>query len=108
MHPELVDQPNKAGRVPLHSAAEANQVKCCRQLMRHMKSVEIFDKEGLTPAQVAARAGAHDCMILLLGDKPIKSVTKDGKTMLHLAAIAGNAASVEWLLKKGLAFDRLR
>ncbi|KAE8888191.1 hypothetical protein PF005_g21496 [Phytophthora fragariae] len=52
-------------RSPLHCAVEWHRVECVKLLLQHGASLDATDKDGLTPAKVAAQKGFNDLVALL-------------------------------------------
>ncbi|KAG6576518.1 ankyrin-like protein [Phytophthora cinnamomi] len=52
-------------RSPLHCAVEWHRVECVLLMLQHGAAMEATDKDGLTPAKVAAQKGFHDLVAIL-------------------------------------------
>ena len=87
---DLLDREN---RTPLSVAVERRDGRSARALIE--AGADIHHRQGgrQTPA-VASIAMGGDLLRTVLSPTALQSVDADGRTMLHLAAIAGNAEAV--------------
>jgi hypothetical protein len=96
----LKDEPNWAGRFPLHKAAVIGDTDRVAQLIREGLQAAVKDEDLWTPLHYAAWHGQVDVVNILLRDwqgGPIE-VTDNGSTALHYAARNGYPKVVQLLL----------
>ncbi|CAD5209581.1 unnamed protein product [Bursaphelenchus xylophilus] len=101
---EEVNAPNELGRTPLHEVAQFGDEAMLRILWKMNADVKLFDHEEKTPLHVAAENGRTEIVEALI-DKfhaSINARTKDGSTMLHVAAQAGHSSTALTFLKRGV------
>ncbi len=55
-----------AGRTALHEASQGGHSKVLQLLLEHVDCIDIPDKDGQTPAHIAAFNGELECLKLLL------------------------------------------
>lgn len=93
----------------LHHAAGLGHAATLRYLLEgplaeRPDAVDVRDHDGRSPFLRAASAGQIEAMTVLAahGADP-NAVDKNGRTAVHLAAIAGQLDSIEWLVRRGVA-----
>merc|ERR1712137_1201725 len=96
---------NRDGITPLHTATKLKNYKMVETLLSINTETEEWTKvnartnEGCTPAYFAAFDGSLDILALLYengGD--INKQDENGRTCLHIAALAGNIEMLKLLL----------
>ncbi|KAI1722541.1 ankyrin repeats (3 copies) domain-containing protein [Ditylenchus destructor] len=101
---EDVNTQNKLGRTPLHEVAQNGDEKMLKTIWKLNGDANIMDKEEKTPLHVAAERG-HTHVVETLIDKfgsSIRARTRDGSTLLHIAASTGHADTALAFLKRGV------
>ncbi|XP_068747164.1 transient receptor potential cation channel subfamily A member 1-like [Montipora capricornis] len=98
---------NSDGATPLHYAARRGCVDTLKLLIRNASSsVNCRDHSGMTPFHFACVSGSETlCELLIEHKADIFARTVEEKNPLHLAALYGNKAIVEILLRK--AFEEV-
>lgn len=83
-----IDVEGADGRTALQRAAELGWLKAVETLLSHGASVTIGDKDGMTPACLAARSGQAMVVKALVENhrSATQSGPRDGRTPLHFAA----------------------
>ena len=99
----LLNEINKRGETPLHSAARSGSVKCTETLLSHGAMVHKCHVGG-TPFLAACWRGHEVSVRALYNAHPFqKDWTNDqGNTALHAAALSGNPACVNAVLDIGV------
>ena len=94
------------GRSALHLAAACNSEACCRALLADA-DCEAEDEDGDTPPALALRAGHTSLFRLLVEEGEVENdaTNAGGEGFLHLAAAAGLAEEVAWLLERGASLE---
>jgi ankyrin repeat protein len=92
-----VDLPDKENRTPLMAAVERRDQRSARALIEAGADIHRRQSERPTPA-VASIAIGGEFLRAILAPTALRSVDAEGRTMLHLAAIAGNVEAVEIIL----------
>jgi len=94
------------GNTPIHLALikEGGRDTVKRQIVEHLLAYRanpsVFNKEGLSPAHLACRAGYVRCVQLMVDSQgDIRSATAYGQTGLHLACLGGHAEVAQLLLQ---------
>ena len=105
---EVVSKPNARGIYPLHAAASNGSPECVTLLLVHGAAPDVRDKNGATPAAVAAFCGSTDALKAIIEHANSSGLDKEavdaaGATMLWTAAAGGHAEAVAYLLEKGCA-----
>jgi ankyrin repeat protein len=100
--------PNQAGAdgepplMKLYSFSESSErnVAFAKLLVAHGAKVNVPDKQGTTPFEVAVVRGDRELIKLLLANKADVNVRRpsDGATVLHLAVQSGNRELIELIL----------
>ncbi|MDR3123074.1 MAG: ankyrin repeat domain-containing protein [Treponema sp.] len=91
---DLLDREN---RTPLSVAVERGDARSARMLIEAGADIHRRQSGRQTPA-VASIAMGGDFLRTVLTPTALQSVDAEGRTMLHLAAIAGNAEAVEIII----------
>ena len=94
------------GRSALHLAAACNSEACCRALLADA-DCEAEDEDGDTPPALALRAGHTSLFRLLVEEGEVENdaTNAGGEGFLHVAAAAGLAEEVAWLLERGASLE---
>lgn len=94
---------NSDGATPLHFAARRGCVDISKLLLSSvLTSVNCPDHSGMTPFHLACISGSSELCEMFMGHKAdIYLLTVEEKSPLHLAALHGNKAIAEMLIKKG-------
>ncbi|KAF1769981.1 hypothetical protein GCK72_001798 [Caenorhabditis remanei] len=95
---------NLVGRTPLHEVAEVGDQGMLKIMFKLRADANIHDKEDKTPVHVAAERGDTQ-MVESLIDKfggSIRARTRDGSTLLHIAACSGHTSTALAFLKRGV------
>uniref|UniRef100_A0A1I7TBT6 ANK_REP_REGION domain-containing protein n=1 Tax=Caenorhabditis tropicalis TaxID=1561998 RepID=A0A1I7TBT6_9PELO len=95
---------NLVGRTPLHEVAEVGDQGMLKIMFKLRADANIHDKEDKTPVHVAAERGDTQ-MVESLIDKfggSLKARTRDGSTLLHIAACSGHTSTALAFLKRGV------
>ncbi|KAL8281863.1 hypothetical protein RB597_009535 [Gaeumannomyces tritici] len=87
----------KDGMAPLHCAAMGGHLDVVMQLIESGAALDVLDASGTTPLHWAAYNGHKDVVEYLWQDANKKLRDHYGRTVLHLAAIAGMAEVVRLL-----------
>jgi len=87
----------------LHEAARSGRAEIAELLLENGSRVDIADREGKTPLQVAVTWGGHEDVlkVLLAHGADVDARDKDGKTALWAAAAGGYTNIVNLLLANG-------
>jgi ankyrin repeat protein len=105
-----VFEPDARGCTPLHLAARLGSARLCQLLLRAGADVHACDgaAEARTPAEVALEGRHLQALRVLLqgGRADVDRQTRRGSPLLHLAAAAGDAASVQLLME--MQYDATR
>jgi ankyrin repeat protein len=107
-NPDLVSYQSENGWTPLHFACSKGRPACARVLLDCGADVNARIDSGRTPLMLAAGAAEHSAeLVELLLDRGAQadSVSLDGKTALHAAALSGGPSVAEELLAAGCPLD---
>uniref|UniRef100_A0A158PNG3 ANK_REP_REGION domain-containing protein n=1 Tax=Anisakis simplex TaxID=6269 RepID=A0A158PNG3_ANISI len=99
-----VNQTNAMGWTALHEVACNGDEKALKIMIKLQADANIHDQEDRTPLHVAAERG-HTQVAEMLIDKfggSIGARTRDGSTLLHIAALYGHADTALAFLKRGV------
>ncbi|XP_062952594.1 neurogenic locus notch homolog protein 4 isoform X3 [Cynocephalus volans] len=101
------NQPDRAGRTPLHAAVAADAREVCQLLLRSRQTaVDARAEDGTTPLMLAARLAVEDLVEELIAARAdVGARDKWGKTALHWAAAVNNARAARSLLQAGADKD---
>ncbi|XP_006215433.1 neurogenic locus notch homolog protein 4 isoform X1 [Vicugna pacos] len=101
------NQPDRAGRTPLHTAVAADAREVCQLLLRSRQTlVDARTEDGTTALMLAARLAVEDLVEELIAAKAdVGAKDKWGKTALHWAAAVNNARAARSLLQAGADKD---
>lgn len=101
------NQPDRAGRTPLHAAVAADAREVCQLLLRSRQTaVDARTEDGTTPLMLAARLAVEDLVEeLIAAQADVGARDKWGKTALHWAAAVNNARAARSLLQAGADKD---
>ncbi|KAK2175961.1 hypothetical protein NP493_694g01070 [Ridgeia piscesae] len=101
---DLWNTRSRNGRTPLHTTALHGRLDACEVLLQQGGyNVDEADNCGTTPLMDALRNGHTDIADLLIRQHKADTAKEDqlGRQCLHLAAEAGNSASVVYLNQYG-------
>ncbi len=106
-YPQLVNQRDKYGAVPLHYAADSGNISHCRFLIEKGASVNSRDNNGATPLHYAASKGHTRVTELLLssGAEVNAKTDTDDATPLHCASVGGFTETADLLISRGAELD---
>ncbi|XP_075545338.1 no mechanoreceptor potential C [Dermacentor variabilis] len=99
-----VNHQNAEGQTPLHVAAREGDEQAVKLFHHAGANPNLIDREDRTPLHIATQLG-HVGVVELLIDKYKASVhhrTKDGSTLMHIAAEAGRPETAMVFMKKGV------
>uniref|UniRef100_A0A8C2LT12 Neurogenic locus notch homolog protein 4 n=1 Tax=Cricetulus griseus TaxID=10029 RepID=A0A8C2LT12_CRIGR len=101
------NQPDRAGRTPLHTAVAADAREVCQLLLASRRTaVNARTQDGTTPLMLAARLAVEDLVEELIAARAdVGARDKRGKTALHWAAAVNNARAARSLLQAGADKD---
>lgn len=101
------NQPDRAGRTPLHTAVAADAREVCQLLLASRQTtVDARTEDGTTPLMLAARLAVEDLVEELIAARAdVGARDKRGKTALHWAAAVNNARAARSLLQAGADKD---
>lgn len=101
------NQPDQAGRTPLHTAVAADAREVCQLLLASRRTaVDARTEDGTTPLMLAARLAVEDLVEELIAARAdVGARDKRGKTALHWAAAVNNARAARSLLQAGADKD---
>ncbi|XP_048661022.1 neurogenic locus notch homolog protein 4 isoform X4 [Marmota marmota marmota] len=101
------NQPDQAGRTPLHAAVAADAREVCQLLLgSRQTAVDACTEDGTTPLMLAARLAVEDLVEeLIAAQADVGARDKWGKTALHWAAAVNNARAARSLLQAGADKD---
>nr|XP_044632247.1 neurogenic locus notch homolog protein 4 isoform X6 [Equus asinus] len=101
------NQPDRAGRTPLHTAVAADAREVCQLLLRgRQTAVDARTEDGTTALMLAARLAVEDLVEeLIAAQADVGARDKWGKTALHWAAAVNNARAARSLLQAGADKD---
>ena len=75
------------GRMPLHFAAQSNDVETVESLLKQGTDINVKDYDRLTPLHIAAWANAVETTeVLLKYDADVNAKQNSGRRPLHFAA----------------------
>ncbi|KAK6730167.1 hypothetical protein RB195_006932 [Necator americanus] len=95
---------NAVGRTPLHEVAHLGDANLLKVMFKLHANANILDKDDKTPVHVAAERGFTSIVEQLI-DKfggSIRARTRDGSTLLHIAASSGHTSTALAFLKRGV------
>ena len=95
-----IDAVDNSGRTPLSISAERLDAATARILVDKGADIHFPMVDGSSPAMVAVKENG-DFLSALLTPASLSSTDSMGRTILHLAAVAGNAEAAETILKAG-------
>nr|XP_021518724.1 neurogenic locus notch homolog protein 4 isoform X1 [Meriones unguiculatus] len=101
------NQPDRAGRTPLHTAVAADAREVCQLLLANRRTaVDARTDDGTTALMLAARLAVEDLVEELTAARAdVGARDKRGKTALHWAAAVNNARAARCLLQAGADKD---
>ncbi|XP_045429087.1 neurogenic locus notch homolog protein 4 isoform X2 [Pipistrellus kuhlii] len=101
------NQPDRAGRTPLHTAVAADAREVCQLLLRNRQTeVDARTVDGTTALMLAAKLAVEDLVEeLIAAQADVGARDKWGKTALHWAAAVNNARAARCLLQAGADKD---
>ncbi|VDM95657.1 unnamed protein product, partial [Thelazia callipaeda] len=95
---------NDMGWTVLHEAASTGNLNSLKILYKLRANANVLDKEDRTPLHIAAAAGYTHIVNLLIEkfEGSVRARTRDGSTLLHVAALSGHADTALTFLKHGV------
>uniref|UniRef100_A0A8C2VC98 Neurogenic locus notch homolog protein 4 n=1 Tax=Chinchilla lanigera TaxID=34839 RepID=A0A8C2VC98_CHILA len=101
------NEPDQAGRTPLHTAVAADAREVCQLLLSSRQTaVDARTEDGTTPLILAARLAVEDLVEELISARAdVGARDKWGKTALHWAAAVNNTRAARSLLQAGADKD---
>ncbi|XP_022687869.1 transient receptor potential cation channel subfamily A member 1 homolog [Varroa jacobsoni] len=99
-----INHQNYEGQTPLHLAATAGDEHAVKLFYNYNADPNLIDSEDRTPLHIATQQG-NVAVVELLIDKYKASLhhrTKDGSTLMHIAAEAGRPEAALVFMKKGV------
>lgn len=104
LNPNLQDEQHNT---PLHLAIEFEKINVVKKLLKSESDLDIANKQGLRPIDVAAVKGNVEVLELFIDDNlDIISARNDGKTALHHAASSGHLDVVKFLVSHGADIEK--
>ncbi|XP_065684627.1 serine/threonine-protein phosphatase 6 regulatory ankyrin repeat subunit A isoform X1 [Hydra vulgaris] len=96
-----INQTNHEGKTPLHILAAESDVESVEYLISQNASGVIADKQNCTPLHIATKAGSIKIVQLLIEKchANLNERSKDGSTLMHLAAKSGHVEVLSFFLK---------
>ncbi|MCL2139584.1 MAG: ankyrin repeat domain-containing protein [Treponema sp.] len=91
-----VNAEDNAKQTPLGIAAEKDAAQAAKIIVNNGANIHAIANNGKSPAMIAI--GKNDFLKAILTPASIVSTTQDEKTILHLAAEAGNVTAVKTIL----------
>ncbi|XP_032233750.1 ankyrin repeat and protein kinase domain-containing protein 1 isoform X2 [Nematostella vectensis] len=102
--PNLRDPESK--QTALHVAAAKGRAGCVKLLIEAGASVDVKEKDGLTPLHLAVYHGNSNCVQILIDyGADVNSTSRFGSTPLHQASYFGHLSCAQILLKNGAFVD---
>ena len=101
-----VDALDGEGRTPLAISAELRDGATARVIVNGGADIHFPMGDDLSPAIIAVRENG-EFIPSLLSSASIISTNYQGRTILHLAALAGNAGAVDAILRSGFASNQV-
>ncbi|EYC30062.1 hypothetical protein Y032_0005g2426 [Ancylostoma ceylanicum] len=95
---------NAIGRTALHEVAYLGDANLLKVMFKLHANANVLDKDDKTPVHVAAERGFTSIVEQLI-DKfggSIRARTRDGSTLLHIAACSGHTSTALAFLKRGV------
>ncbi|XGW21641.1 hypothetical protein V3C99_004540 [Haemonchus contortus] len=95
---------NVVGRTALHEVAALGDPNLLKIMFKLHADANVLDKDDKTPVHVAAERGFTSIVEQLI-DKfggSIRARTRDGSTLLHIAACSGHTSTALAFLKRGV------
>ncbi|KAL5258680.1 hypothetical protein ACHWQZ_G009221 [Mnemiopsis leidyi] len=114
-HPEIaefliskgasVDALKQGDWTPLMLAAEKQNLEIVELLVKYGADVTLTNKDGWNAFHIAARSGKVEVLEYLysLDSELIETVSKNGRTPLHSAALNNCPEATSWLLQRGMS-----
>ncbi|WYZ42190.1 hypothetical protein EsH8_V_001085 [Colletotrichum jinshuiense] len=103
-----VNAQGRNGVAPLHCAARTCSLNVVTALVEAGATIDILDASGNTPLLWAAYMGHKDVVAYLWEDANRKLRNKNGRTTMHLAAVAGKEEMIKWLHNQSLADNNVK
>ncbi|KAJ5959558.1 uncharacterized protein N7479_006708 [Penicillium vulpinum] len=109
-----IDHPNSHGWTVLHQMSFKNQTNCHRRpsaettfeyVLRECKNKSPQDTDGIQPLHIAAAVSEDNVFGLLCSGADMFAVTKEGMTVLHVAARARQPGIVGLVLSRMIDLD---
>nr|XP_047126785.1 serine/threonine-protein phosphatase 6 regulatory ankyrin repeat subunit A-like [Hydra vulgaris] len=100
-----INQVNLEGQTPLHIAVAESDVDSVEYLINENASGIIKDKKYRNALHIATEIGNMDIIELLIEKChiDINELSKDGSTLVHLAAKSGHVQAMIYFIQKGIA-----
>ena len=99
------------GRYPLHFAVQSGHLPTVQLVIKQTDEshFDVRDKNGWNVFHYAAALDKKDVIqhLLKLDSSKISSITKDKRTLLHIAASNGNVAICQFLISQQCPIDKL-
>ena len=97
------------GWLPLHLAAFKGQLDSVKLMVEVLGNdwMQYRDNDGWSALHFAAGSGSLPVVRDLLNADNLESTTSEGRTALHLAALAGHFSTVAFLLQEGASLQTL-
>ncbi|CEF67649.1 No mechanoreceptor potential C [Strongyloides ratti] len=102
-----INKQNKKGETPFHFAARIGDDQMLKSFYKLDANVNICDNKDISPLHIAAELG-HTSFVERLIDKfgaSLTARTRDGDTLLHIAAYSGHASTALAFLKRGVPLN---
>ncbi|QGI71317.1 hypothetical protein CEK26_003654 [Fusarium fujikuroi] len=87
---DYLDSKDDNGKTTSHWACEADNITATNYLLRSGASINVKDKDGVTPLMVAASRSSVQCTRALLeyNECSVQAANKQGRSALHFAALS--------------------
>uniref|UniRef100_A0A0K0F903 ANK_REP_REGION domain-containing protein n=1 Tax=Strongyloides venezuelensis TaxID=75913 RepID=A0A0K0F903_STRVS len=102
-----INKQNKKGETPFHFAARVGDDQVMKTFYKLNADANICDRKDISPLHIAAELG-HTSFVERLIDKfgaSLTARTRNGDTLLHIAAYSGHASTALAFLKRGVPLN---